>query len=86
MPANGALSIADNPNFAGLTDKVFALLSTANAASCTATLNQIAFNDDGGVGTHPLLNVYAADGLLAGQKVYLRYFGYGTTNPKERPL
>tara|TARA_B100000508_G_scaffold48272_1_gene37493 strand:- start:38394 stop:42161 length:3768 start_codon:yes stop_codon:yes gene_type:complete len=79
VPSTGNINITSEPNLGGgaLTDGVMALYS---GNSCN-TLTQIACSDDHnypGSG-HDLLPMITENGLTPGDTVYLRYFGYGTS-------
>lgn len=78
VPSTGNINITAEPNLGGgaLTDGVMALYE----GTCTS-LTQIACSDDHNYpgSTHDLLPMITENGLTPGDTVYLRYFGFGTS-------
>jgi gliding motility-associated-like protein len=78
VPSTGNINITAEPNLSGpvITDGVMALYS----GTCS-TLSQIACSDDHNYpgSPHDLLPMITENGLTPGDTVYLRYYGYGTS-------
>lgn len=79
VPSTGNINITAEPNLGSgaLTDGVMALYSGSSCGS----LSQIACSDDHNYpgSSHDLLPMISESGLNPGDTVYLRYFGYGTS-------
>lgn len=79
VPSSGNVHITSKPNIGGgaITDGVMALYS----GTCNS-LTQIACSDDNTAypgGGNDLLPLISANGLVPGSTVYLRYWGFGTS-------
>lgn len=77
VPSSGNLHITAEPNGSGITDGVMALYS----GTCSA-LTQIACSDDNAAypgGGNDLLPMISESGLTPGSTVFIRYFGFGSS-------